>query len=142
MWTRVSAPVPLGNKITGRTKLCEIIKETGPRVPNMHRHLPDPEPLPSAARPRRVQGELGARVVDIDAPLLELEMFKGKLVRDDLLSLLVSVLVKLGMHLVRRRPHPVDLSDAFGKGHGRVMPLRGLAPSEYHKMGEETEEAL
>ena len=46
------------------------------------------------------------------------------------------------MHLVRRRPHPVDFLDAWIKRNGRVMPLRGPASSVHHKIGKEREEAV
>lgn len=119
----------------------EILGEAGPRVPNVHHHLPDPVAFPGEASLGTEQCELVAGIVDVDAPLLDLEIIKGEFVRDGLLSVVVEV-TELLMNFFRRRPHPVDLPDSWGKAGGRVMPLRRPASSVNHKSRKEREEAV
>ena len=107
----------------------------------MHRHLADPEPVPRVARARREQRELVRRVVHVHAALLDLERVDRELVRDDLFAHRV-VVVELGVHLLARRPHAVDLFDARLEALGRVVPLCGAPAAVDHKGGKEPEEAL
>lgn len=107
----------------------------------MHHHLPDPETFPGETSLGTKQCNLIAGIVDVYTPLFDLEIIKGELVRDGLLSLVVEA-AELFVNFVRRRPHPVDLPDSWGKAGRRVMPLRGFASSENHESREEPEEAV
>ena len=126
---------------TGLTKVSEILGKAGPRIPNMHHHLSDPEAFPGEASLGAKQRDFVARIVDVDTALLNLEVVKGKLVRDGLLSLLV-VLAEFLVNLMRRRPHPIDLPDPRRKPSRWVVPLRRFSSSVNHESGEESEEAF